>query len=271
MEPRTNQLTPPQRRAPGMALVIVLAFLALLTVLIVAFLSGVTSDYSASQSYAKGATARSLGEQAVQLAMGQIKKATTGTEIAWASQPGMIRTWDRTGAKAAFYKLYSSDSMELTSGLDSYQPESDVAPDWQSRPALFSDLNAPVATGAGNHYPILDGNDLQQLTFEGASIQTYTFGTTAGLPEVAVTTSPVFGLPGPAVIPERRTVCSGASSSRERLAGASSVGGNGLPTATANVCVAVNAPSDTFTATSAEPVLPDPGTSSKEPVASGDV
>ena len=167
-----------------MALVIVLAFLALLTVLIVAFLSGVTSDYSASQSYAKGATARSLGEQAVQLAMGQIKKATTGTEIAWASQPGMIRTWDRTGAKAAFYKLYSSDSMELTSGLDSYQPESDVAPDWQSRPALFSDLNAPVATGAGNHYPILDGNDLQPLTFEGASIQTYTTPQSGAFPAV---------------------------------------------------------------------------------------
>ena len=184
MEPRINQLIPSQRPPSGMALVIVLGFLVLITVLVVAFLSGVTSEYSSSQSYAKGASARNLGELAVQVAMGQIKKATTGTDMAWASQPGMIRTWDGNGGKTAFYKLYSSDSMEVTSGLNSYNPVSDVAPDWQSRPSLFSDLNAPVATSTGNHYPILDGNDLQNLTFEGATVQAYKTASSGAFPAV---------------------------------------------------------------------------------------
>jgi uncharacterized protein (TIGR02600 family) len=132
------------RRA--IALVIVLAFLVLISVMVVAFLSSVSTELTSSKSFASGTNARQLADSAVQAVMGQIRDATTkGTKQAWASQPGMIRTYDDSGEPVSYFKLYSSDNMIVTkSQIQSFTPGSDVDPAWNAKPALFADLNTPV-------------------------------------------------------------------------------------------------------------------------------
>ncbi|MDD5351496.1 MAG: hypothetical protein PHQ12_14890, partial [Chthoniobacteraceae bacterium] len=86
--------------------------MTLITALVIAFFSSVMTELSGAKSYASGMTAKQLADSAVQTAMGQIQLATSGdATVAWASQPGMIRTYDNTGAALANYKLYSSDNM----------------------------------------------------------------------------------------------------------------------------------------------------------------
>ena len=130
----------------GVALVIVLAFLVLISVLVIAFFSSVTTELESSKSYAFGANARQLADTSVQTIMGQIRDATTkGSKVAWASQPGMIRTYDDSGDPLSYYKLYSSENMIVTkSQIQSYTPGSDVDPAWNTKPGLFADLNTPV-------------------------------------------------------------------------------------------------------------------------------
>lgn len=134
------------QRRRGVALVIVLAFLVLVSALVVAFLTSVSTELTASKSFASGTNARQLADSAVQTVMGQIRDATTrGTKQAWASQPGMIRTYDDAGDPVSYFKLYSSENMVVTkSQISSFTPGSDVDPAWNTKPALFADLNAPV-------------------------------------------------------------------------------------------------------------------------------
>jgi len=145
--------------------VIVLGFLVLITILIVAFFSSVTTEYSSATSAAAGSTGRELAEASVQLVMGQIRQASSlGPNVAWASQPGMIRTYGlpytykASSSPLYYYKLYSSDNMVVdTQGdLTSFDPSSDVPANWYSNPALFTDLNAPVTGSTGTTYPIMD-------------------------------------------------------------------------------------------------------------------
>ena len=130
----------------GVALVIVLAFLVLISVLVIAFFSSVTAEFASAKSYAFGANARQLADSSVQTVMGQIRDATTkGAKVAWASQPGMIRTYDDSGEPVSYYKLYSSENMIVTkSQIQSFTPGADVDPAWNTKPGLFSDLNTPV-------------------------------------------------------------------------------------------------------------------------------
>ena len=145
------------RRQDGIALVIVLGFLVLLTVLIVAFFTSVTSEYNTAKTYAAGASTRFLSESAVNVVMGQIAKGTQGqqarslTRFTWASQPGMIRTYDDSGAIGDCYKLYSSDTMVI-GGAPATLPAKlavDVPTGWNGLPANFTDLNAPVTDASG--------------------------------------------------------------------------------------------------------------------------
>src|ERR1700709_304029 len=86
----------------GVALIIVLGFLVIISALAVAFFSSVNTELKASRNFAAGMTTRQLADSAVQIVMGQIAGATTrGVDIsgtgqgneAWASQPGMIRVY----------------------------------------------------------------------------------------------------------------------------------------------------------------------------------
>lgn len=143
----------------GMALFIVLAVLVLISALVIAFFLSTTTELKSSQSYASGASARQLAESATQLVIAQITDATKGRDaaglLAWASQPGMIRTYDQTGNPAMFYKLYSSDSLILSGTGFSAAAEAPPA-DWDNKPGLFTDLNRPILRDNKVSFPIID-------------------------------------------------------------------------------------------------------------------
>src|SRR5438445_1868789 len=111
------QLRRPGRRA-GVALVIVLGMLVLIAVLIVAFLSSVSVELQSAKSYASESDARALADSAVNIVISQIQDATSAPALAWASQPGMIRTFDNTGSAVTAYKLYSSCQLRVNGAFD---------------------------------------------------------------------------------------------------------------------------------------------------------
>jgi uncharacterized protein (TIGR02600 family) len=153
------------RQPRGVALVIVLAFIVILSTLIVAFLSSVRTEVQSAKSYESGVTVKQLVSSATNLVTGQITEATRSTKTArppgnltpipkgerltWASQPGMIRAWDDTGNGWKVFKLYSSANMVSDFKPDgTFSTESDrkaeLPEDWPNKPALFTDLNQPV-------------------------------------------------------------------------------------------------------------------------------
>ncbi|WP_081892560.1 Verru_Chthon cassette protein A [Verrucomicrobium sp. BvORR106] len=154
------------RYRKGMALVLVLSFLVLLSALILAFFGSVTTETKASRFADSGSRGRELAETATNIVMAQIREATTrGSNIAWASQPGMIRTYGvasgtssgASSAPLAYYKLYSAERMSWTPADGAFSPAADVPADWHTLPALYTDLNLPVKSLAGARiYPIMD-------------------------------------------------------------------------------------------------------------------
>ncbi len=144
----------PAFTARGFALVTVLAILALTAALVVGLLIRANMERVAASSFHSSVTTRQLADTAVSLVQGQINLASTqGSNIAWVSQPGMVRTFDTAGSLKRAYKLYSapdmiSGSAGIASGSSSDLPSSD----WASSPALWTDLNEPM----NGIYPILD-------------------------------------------------------------------------------------------------------------------
>lgn len=173
------------RQRRGFALVVILSVLTLLTVLVVAFFLNVTGEVTAAKAFSSGVETKQLADSAINLVQAQIRDATAGFQrdaesgalnpsarLAWASQPGMVRTWDDQGADYRHYKLYSDDEMVITtSHTTSLVEDQDEAVAWapsdrdgdgfpdSSYDALWVDLNAPVAqTVSGTatlSYPII--------------------------------------------------------------------------------------------------------------------
>ncbi len=158
----------------GIALIVVLVFLVLLSVFVVGFFSNSQDELTAAQSFTGGVSANQLSESAVSVVMGQIREATTRPNGAWGSQPGMIRVYrdgTNTSDKAdAFFKLYSSDDMILSGPeITAWDPKKEVPEGekgWNRQPAAWTDLNQPVRVIVNidnpgkvtetNRYPILD-------------------------------------------------------------------------------------------------------------------
>ena len=165
-------------RLQGAALVIVLAFLVIITGLVVAFLSSVTNEATATAASAAGVTTRSLADAAIQLDIAQIRDATAGSDTngsvtGWASQPGAIRVFSTSyngagstggggvslgSGGASLYKLYTAPVMRTNGGVASNDLP---ASGWWSNSALYVDLNAPVVKPNGDgttttNYPIMD-------------------------------------------------------------------------------------------------------------------
>ncbi|PTX99408.1 hypothetical protein DB346_16305 [Verrucomicrobia bacterium LW23] len=140
----------------GAALLLTLVSLVFMTVLLVCFMLTVTTDRKSSSVYVQSSSVRLTADSVLNLAMAQVKQATQGKDssgntLAWASQPGMIRTFDTGGGLYRAYKLYSWHSM--SSELFSANDAAELAPaNWADQPALFVDLNAPVR----NAYPIMN-------------------------------------------------------------------------------------------------------------------
>jgi hypothetical protein len=159
-------------RQSGIALVIVLGFLVIISALAVAFFSSVTTELKASRNFASVVTTRQLAESVTQIVTGQIRNATDRANGCWASQPGMIRVF-RTGSNATsradvFVKLYSSNEMivsdvDLHSGAYKSKVVEDYAKNWNTQPAFWTDLNSPIlvanpadASQQVPRFPIID-------------------------------------------------------------------------------------------------------------------
>jgi len=144
----------------GMALVIVLAVLVLLTVMVVGFLSRATIDRSSASAYSDGDRNSLLSDYAVNIVQAQIDHASTRTNTAWASQPGMVRTFAQDGSLLQAYKLYSDAAM-VTNTVDLSAAASAMT-NWSSSPAHFVDLNEPVEIEGRKEFPIIDPSALDQ-------------------------------------------------------------------------------------------------------------
>ncbi len=171
MKIRVPQKSPAGRsRDAGFALVIVLSVLVLVVALAIAFLNRATTERSAAAGYSSLISARQLSESAVGLVQSQINLATLqGQDVAWASQPGMIRTFDNSGNLKEAFKLYSAPAMIGTT----IDPAAEVAKiaDWTVDTARWTDLNAPVVVPVDGvdeeAYPILDPAAIDTTPSEG--------------------------------------------------------------------------------------------------------
>lgn len=148
-------------RSSGYALVTVLTIIVLVVGISVAFLLKATTERSAASSYAASMKARQFAETAVSVVQAQINDAATqGSQVAWASQPGMIRTFGTDGNLLDAYKLYSASDM-IT---DQVSLTSDLPPaNWRNHPSMWVDLNAPVSVNNVRHFPILDPTVMEPI------------------------------------------------------------------------------------------------------------
>lgn len=167
------------RRTDGVALVIVLGFLVLISALMLAFFSSVQTELQGAKSYASGVTVKQLAETATSMVTSQIGDATksfenpatvaggqgTGARLSWASQPGMIHTFKDSGAAHYAFKLYSAANMVDMAGTP-YNPESklsvEVPGNWPTQPGHFTDLNAPVLVDDSDG--LITGSDGKKYT-----------------------------------------------------------------------------------------------------------
>ncbi len=181
---------PTHRRSQhGIALVVVLAMLVLVTLLIVGFFQRTTSERSSTQAYSDQNQTQFLADQAVNIVQAQITHAASQA-TGWASQPGMVRTFQQDGTLHQAYKLYSDADMVSTS-VD-IAAAVDALDQWEESPALFVDLNAPKARepGDGLVYPIIDP----------AALPT---GSTTEIQGFSITDAPGSTLEQPAPMPVR--------------------------------------------------------------------
>ncbi len=161
-----------------MALVIVLGLLVLVLILVVAFFSSVSVELQSAKRYSSGADARALADSAVSMVISQIQDATAAPQLAWASQPGMIRTYDSNGNAVTSYKLYSSNQLRFTGNFNAISSQNAEVPgSWASSTTLYTDLNKPVAVAGINHYPILDPAAVSANSSGAAALS----GTTAAI------------------------------------------------------------------------------------------
>jgi hypothetical protein len=150
---------PPGRR--GFALLLVLIIVSFAAVIAAMFLLSARQERTSTTAYVAGAAVRPLADQAVNIVIGQINAAThEGTmnaPVSWASQPGMIRTYNTQGMLSNAYKLYSWANMtEMGTNFQPANSSELPAANWSSEPALYTDINQPV----NGIYPIVDYNVL---------------------------------------------------------------------------------------------------------------
>lgn len=153
---------PPRHGKPrAAALIIVLSCLVLLSALTLGFFLSTTGESRNTAAFAEGNRAKTLADTALSFVIGQIRDATcqNRTDISWASQPGLIKTFGTDGNLDTAFKLYSSSDPRVTAS--SFNPASDMPPSgWATQTAQYVDLNAPVIRGSGasatRYYPILN-------------------------------------------------------------------------------------------------------------------
>ncbi|MFV0338479.1 MAG: Verru_Chthon cassette protein A, partial [Chthoniobacterales bacterium] len=143
-------------RQSGFAMVLVLILVVMAATMAVLFLSGAAQERQSVLAYSQGNEAQHLSQTVVNKVIGQIstatKEGTTADPKAWASQPGMIRTYDTSGNLSKAYKLYSWDNLVAGTSFDPTVATEHPPFDWKTQTAVFTDLNQPIS----NLYPIVD-------------------------------------------------------------------------------------------------------------------
>jgi len=147
------------RRQGAFALVLVLAMVAMMTMLVVALMT--LSQGQTRESAVEAARMRSefLAQTAVNVALAQMRDATSqvftdGTPMPWTSQPGGIRVHNMDGSLNRLYKLYTAAGMQ-SQEFDAVAM--DVPEDWMNRPEVFVDLNEPTVRLNGElQFPVID-------------------------------------------------------------------------------------------------------------------
>lgn len=151
----------PLRRERGMALVLVLALLVLITALVVGFFRRASFERTGAHAYFESNRNGILVDHVVSIVQNQIDHASTvrdgSSPVAWATQPGMVRTFNAQGNLLRAYKLYSDKDMVASQA--SLTEAMSALSDWKSSPAHFVDLNAPV----NGIFPILDPKALNYV------------------------------------------------------------------------------------------------------------
>ena len=157
-----------RRSQAGAALILVLACLIIVSALTVGFLMSMRTKEVLSKSGADTTNVKMLSETAVNIAISQVRDATKYAglnSMAWASQPGLIRLYNNSGNANGYYKLYSAGNMVVTTAATKFDPfstENTIPSGWENNSALYTDLNAPVASivpGSAtpvNVFPILN-------------------------------------------------------------------------------------------------------------------
>ncbi len=156
----------------GMALVLVLAMLVLVTGLVMAVFQLVRTDSASSSAYERGTSTRMLADTAVNLVIGQIQEATQRPGEAWTSQPGVIRTFNTSGQPTRAYKLYSAPTLTVPGAFNPVDL-ADLPPDpssWRTKPNEWVDLNQPIVTTQTDS----DGNLLESFVFPIVDPRAYT-------------------------------------------------------------------------------------------------
>ncbi|MBL9153164.1 MAG: Verru_Chthon cassette protein A [Verrucomicrobiales bacterium] len=154
--PKVPGASPTLESRRGVALITVLTIISLCTILVLTFFQLAQNEMIASDSYNSGLEAQQVAEQAVNLVIKQIREATSDGEMAWASQPGVIRTWGKRGDFGKGYKLYSDEQMVETDERSLVEGDYNEFENWDALPAQFVDLNEPVIRGTKVYYPIVD-------------------------------------------------------------------------------------------------------------------
>jgi uncharacterized protein (TIGR02600 family) len=167
---------PIQSDRRGVALVLVLAFVSLFAAMLIAFFFSTGSSRREAAQFEAGVTTAQLADSATNIIMGQIADGARSWEVApakstqrgsglrltYATQPGLLRTYDADGKPWRAFKLYSSDTMVTAKGSDwvvTQELANEVPKDWPAKPALYTDLNAPVLTPDPNGEITLPGSD----------------------------------------------------------------------------------------------------------------
>ena len=150
----------------GVALILVLMLVVLITIMILAFFLSVQTETKSVRSVVSGQNSRELADIAVQSVISQIQQATTqGTRVAWASQPGMIRTYNNSSTALGWYKLYSAPltNMVVTNPSESLSAVQQDLPTggWTTASSpnygVYTDINSPVYAADGTlTYPIVN-------------------------------------------------------------------------------------------------------------------
>jgi uncharacterized protein (TIGR02600 family) len=182
IQPHLFRCQPLWRRPAGIALVVVMGALALVSFLVLAIMTLTRNENVASNHQADLNEVQLLAELPPQLVISQIRNATSrlGQSLTWTSQPGLIRVFGADPPPVApsptepaprrpqlCYPLYSGRTLYSDAAFDPAAEAADIG-NWGGAVALFVDLNEPVfarpnfsGTQSGTNqqpllFPILD-------------------------------------------------------------------------------------------------------------------